>query len=148
MVAAAAAAAAEANAEILHSAAVAPAPSSPFITPAANSIGTYTSSNGKSYTFNADPMTFEGAEAYCQTLNSHLASYTTLEEQIAVESFFIDLGVLLPGYHNFYWIGLNTSRWPNFRWAGFSLCEGGPGRQRAHCSTFFGAQPAVLTVVG
>jgi hypothetical protein len=80
-------------------------------------VGTYSNPNGKSYTFNADPMTFEEAEAYCQTQNSHLASYASLAEQNATESFLIDLGVLLPGYHNFYWIGLNTSRWPNFRCA-------------------------------
>ena len=78
-------------------------------------MGTYSSPNGKSYTFNADPMTYEEAEAYCQTQNSHLASYASLAEQNATESFLIDLGVLLPGYHTFYWIGLNTSRWPNFR---------------------------------
>jgi hypothetical protein len=78
-------------------------------------VGTYANPNGKSYTFNASPMTFEDAEQYCQTQNSHLTSYASLAEQSAAESFFIDLGVLLPGYHTFYWMGLNTSRWPAFR---------------------------------
>jgi hypothetical protein len=83
----------------------------------ANSIGTYSNPNSnppKSYTFNANPMTYDEAEAYCQSVNSHLASFATLQEQSMVESFLIDLGVLLPGFHTMYWIGLNTSVWPAF----------------------------------
>jgi hypothetical protein len=63
-------------------------------------------------------MDFEEAEAYCQTQNGHLASFTNLKEQVSVEAFLIDLGVLLPGYHTMYWIGLNASTWPAFRWGG------------------------------
>ena len=60
-------------------------------------------------------MTFEEAETYCQAQAGHLASFTALKDQQDVEAFLIDLGVLMPGYHTMYWIGLNTSRWPDFR---------------------------------
>jgi hypothetical protein len=38
--------------------------------------------------------------------------------QAEVEKFYIDHGFLLPKYHMFYWMGLNTSeqQWSNFTW--------------------------------
>jgi hypothetical protein len=33
-----------------------------------------------------------------------------------VEAFYTDQGYLLPPFHKAYWIGLNSSSWPSFRW--------------------------------
>jgi hypothetical protein len=54
------------------------------------------------------------AEASCNRYGGHLAAYTSLEEQMEVESFFIDGGWLLPKYHLHYWMGLRQpapGRW-------------------------------------
>ena len=38
--------------------------------------------------------------------------------QVEVESFFVQSGNLLPGFHKFYWMGLDSNKkdWPTFRW--------------------------------
>jgi hypothetical protein len=54
------------------------------------------------------------AEANCNRNGGHLAAYTSVEEQMEVERFFIDGGWLLPKYHIVYWMGLRQpvpGRW-------------------------------------
>jgi hypothetical protein len=63
------------------------------------------------------------AEQACLAQGGHLASFKNLEEQAAVESFYTTAGFLLPAYHRYYWMGLDstTSTWPKFRWMDRSL---------------------------
>jgi hypothetical protein len=80
-------------------------------------VVSYTSpSTQRTYTFSAPAMNFSQAELWCQGQGSHLASYQSLAEQNDTESYFIRMGAMLPGFHQFYWLGLNTSRWPAFTW--------------------------------
>ena len=73
-------------------------------------------STGTRYMLSTMPNDQRSAEADCVKQGGHLVSYESDEEQAEVEKFFFDYGVLLPGYHTFYWLGLNTTaeRWPAF----------------------------------
>jgi hypothetical protein len=52
-----------------------------------------------------------------------LASWSSEAEQAEVEAYFYDYGVLLPGYHTFYWLGLNTTA---AAWPAFTFLDGTP----------------------
>jgi hypothetical protein len=71
---------------------------------------------GRSYLLSTAAADFTGAQAYCNSKGGHLVSYANETEQEEVEQFFFDYGVLLPGYHTFYWLGLatNDTMWPAF----------------------------------
>jgi hypothetical protein len=45
----------------------------------------------------------------------HLVSWSSLSEQALVEHYFINYGAITPGFHKFYWMGMNTQEWPSFR---------------------------------
>ncbi len=72
------------------------------------------------YILNTSLTNFADAEASCQRSGGHLVSYSDEYEQFTVESCFLNQGSLLPNYHKFYWMGLQTgilgARWPNFTW--------------------------------
>ncbi len=73
---------------------------------------------GYNYLLNTHNFTFDEGEAYCQLRGSHLVTYSSREEQLAVETHFAISGLLLPGYHTFYWMGLTVApeAWPYFQW--------------------------------
>jgi hypothetical protein len=73
---------------------------------------------GNMFTLHTTPVTQPQAEAHCISQASHLASFLSVEEQVEVESFFVGSGFLLPLFHQFYWMGLDSNKkdWPRFRW--------------------------------
>jgi hypothetical protein len=75
-------------------------------------------STGYNYLLNTNNMTFDQGERYCQMQGGHLVAYSTREEQAAVESFYTANGMLLPGFHTLYWMGLyvEPENWPYFKW--------------------------------
>ena len=87
----------------------------------------YNASNGHTYIFNASLASFDEAEATCRRAGAHLTSYGSYQEQAELEGWAVGSGFLLPDFHRFYWLGLNTSgseAWPDFRWIDHSA---GPG---------------------
>jgi hypothetical protein len=58
------------------------------------------------------------AQALCNDIGGHLASYVSLDEQSEMEYAFINSGHLVPSFHKTYWMGLATTQeaWPAFRW--------------------------------
>lgn len=68
------------------------------------------------YTFNTQNMTFAEGEAFCEGIGGHLVTYSSQEEQTDAEQYFITQGMLMPGFHAFYWMGLTTENWPTFFW--------------------------------
>jgi hypothetical protein len=90
-------------------------------------VVSYTSpTTSRTYTWSAVAMNFSSSELWCQGQGGHLASYSSLAEQNETESYFISLGAMLPGYHKFYWLGLNTSKWPAFSWVDSSPMPANP----------------------
>jgi hypothetical protein len=73
---------------------------------------------GNMFTLHTSPMSQPEAEAFCVSQASHLASFLNVEEQVEVESFYVQAGFLLPDFHKVYWMGLDSSKrdWPRFRW--------------------------------
>jgi hypothetical protein len=61
-------------------------------------------------------MTFAQGEEFCEGLGGHLVTYSSQVEQTDAEQYFINQGMLLPGFHTFYWMGLTTENWPIFTW--------------------------------
>jgi hypothetical protein len=70
------------------------------------------------------------------------APQTSLEEQIAVERYFIAQGALVPPAFGFYWLGLHVptqlpSGWPLFQWVvqlpAASRCAGAMPLPSARC---------------
>lgn len=53
---------------------------------------TYKNSNGTTYTLVTVPANFSAAETFCLGRGSHLVSYTSAEEQRAVEGYFTSQG--------------------------------------------------------
>jgi hypothetical protein len=78
----------------------------------------YTHSGGARYLLNTHPMNYTNAQAFCNNNGGHLASYGSAAEQLAVETHYIQNGMLLPNFkgHSTYWMGLRTSSWPRFTW--------------------------------
>lgn len=68
------------------------------------------------YTLNTRLSNFTVAQAACNALGGHLASYNTQQEQLEVENFFVSKGLLFPTCHGSYWIGLAAESWPAFEW--------------------------------
>jgi hypothetical protein len=93
-------------------------PPPPPAAAAANSTFKFTSNHTKhTYMLSTIPRNFDGAQAFCNSQGAHLASFKTPQEQAEVEKYFWDFGTLLPGYHTFYYMGLNVtgnSSWPHF----------------------------------
>jgi hypothetical protein len=52
---------------------------------------------------------FVSGQRSCNLLGGHLASYTSLEEQMEVEQHYIASGYLFPKARPFYWMGLRTN---------------------------------------
>jgi hypothetical protein len=67
------------------------------------------------YTINVSPMTQAEAADFCASQGGHPVYYTSLAEQQEVEAWFTKQGVLIPSYHQLYWLGLTTYNWPNFQ---------------------------------
>ena len=70
------------------------------------------------YALNTNNMTWAEGEAFCQMRGGHLVTYSSRDDQVAVEGYFSQEGMLLPGYHTFYWMGLTVEpeQWPYFKW--------------------------------
>jgi hypothetical protein len=91
---------------------------------AVNASYTYKSNTtGHGYLLSTAAAEFAAAEGYCNSKGGHLVSYSNETEQQEVERFFFDYGVLLPGYHTFYWLGLSTN---DTLWPAFSYIDGLP----------------------
>jgi hypothetical protein len=60
---------------------------------------------------NTTPSTFDEAEIACQTEGGHLASYSSFEEQVEVESFYLDNYYLMAPFHKQYWMGYKAKIW-------------------------------------
>jgi hypothetical protein len=75
-------------------------------------------SNNHTYLLNTSQSDWGTAEALCQAGGGHLASYSSMEEQVQLESHYINGGYLFPAYHVAYWIGLvsTNATWPKFIW--------------------------------
>ena len=71
------------------------------------------------YCINTLPMSFDAAEAYCNTLGGHLPSYLNTDEHKEIEVNFTRMGYLIGASQQYYWMGLTGQGvgWPNFRWA-------------------------------
>jgi hypothetical protein len=76
----------------------------------------YNSTRGGTYMFSTSSNNFSAAEEACKDNGGHLTAWASQEEQAEVEQYFVAQGILLPAYHTFYWMGLNTSAWPSFTW--------------------------------
>jgi hypothetical protein len=80
-------------------------------------------SRAVNFTFHNYPAPAAEAEAVCNRLGGHLASYSSLYEQYEVEQYFIAQGHLLPTFHRSYWLALARDESllpyvvPPFRWA-------------------------------
>jgi hypothetical protein len=55
----------------------------------AASLAPYTAASGVAFTFSPVARSFDDAEADCNRQGGHLASYTTLAEQVEVENWFV-----------------------------------------------------------
>jgi hypothetical protein len=66
------------------------------------------SANNYTYTLSSCPQSYAPAEEWCSGAGGHLASYKSAAEQQQVEEYFVELGGLVPGFHNFYWLGLQV----------------------------------------
>jgi hypothetical protein len=73
-------------------------------------------STNYTYAFNNSAVNQQDAELGCQDAGGHLVTWTSLEEQIEVEEYFVSKGILIPGFHKSYWAGLRSSSWPYFQW--------------------------------
>jgi hypothetical protein len=79
-------------------------------------------STSHSYVLNTTAATFSQAERACARLGGAPVSYHRDFEQAEVEGYFIEAGVLLPGFHKRYWLGLtipykDPRLWPQFQWS-------------------------------
>jgi hypothetical protein len=75
-------------------------------------------SSGFTYILNTTATTAPDAAATCNSYGGQLVAYRSLAEQQEVESYYQELGVLLPTFHKQYWVGLvtNNQSWPIFNW--------------------------------
>jgi hypothetical protein len=82
--------------------------------------------SGASYLYNSEEVIQSDAEQWCNDKGGHLVSYESLEEQKAVEGYFIDGGCLIPGEGSAYWIGAMVDQTFNWKWValGASLLPG------------------------
>ncbi len=75
-----------------------------------------TTTTGNQFMINTTAVNQRQAQASCNALGMHLAAFQSPDEQVEVESYFIQNGFLLPSFHKHYWIGMTTTKWPNFYW--------------------------------
>jgi hypothetical protein len=76
------------------------------------------------YMLNTTWASFVDAEGSCNDAGGHLVYFDSIEEQKEVEAYYISLGVFIPSYHTFYWMGLRTYGWPEFRWLDNQAIQG------------------------
>jgi hypothetical protein len=79
----------------------------------------FTTAANDTFTFSTVQLSFSSAATFCQNQGGQLVSFQSQPEQLEVERGFIDMGVLLPGWHKAYWLGLytkNTSEPRTWRW--------------------------------
>jgi hypothetical protein len=80
-------------------------------------------SRGVNFTFHNHQLPAAEAEAVCNRLGGHLATYASVYEQYEVEQYLIAQGHLLPTFHRSYWLALARDDSllpyivPPFRWA-------------------------------
>ena len=73
------------------------------------------------YMLNTSAADRNQAQESCIGMGGHVVSFTSLEEQREVEGYFTNMGVLLPDFHQRYWLGLyipmrDPKLWPRFLW--------------------------------
>ncbi len=68
----------------------------------------YTSTNNDTFIFSTAELAYSSASTFCMRHGGQLVSFQSQEEQLEVESAFIDMGILIPGWHTAYWLGLST----------------------------------------
>jgi hypothetical protein len=76
----------------------------------------YNATTRNTYILNTQRLNFSAGEQFCNDNGGHLVAYTSADEQLSVEQYFTQLGVLFPDCHLNYWMGLTTEQWPNFFW--------------------------------
>jgi hypothetical protein len=76
----------------------------------------FSSATNNTYSLNTCDTNFFDAENDCMNGGGHLASWHSLQEQQLVEQYYITYGAITPGFHKFYWMGMNTQEWPAFKW--------------------------------
>jgi hypothetical protein len=79
-------------------------------------------------------MEQELAQLACNDLGGHLATFTSLEEQVDVEGYYINWGLMFPTYTPSYWIGAESAfdLWPTFYWKQRSFSGPTDGRSYNH----------------
>jgi hypothetical protein len=78
------------------------------------------------YILNTTKTDFKAAQRACNNQGGHLVSYSSAAEQVEVESYYVNLGVLFPKFHRTYWMGLqgNGSFFPA-QWSWVNPTAGG-----------------------
>jgi hypothetical protein len=67
----------------------------------------YTSlASSNTYVLNTSIVNRYQAQQACNDIGGNVVSFSSITEQFEVEHYFIEAGVLLPQYHNSYWLGL------------------------------------------
>jgi hypothetical protein len=96
-------------------------PHLPAACPCAAPADYYYTSKVSAATFVWNPAKLEQAEAQlaCNDLGGHLAVFTSLAEQVDVENYYINWGLMFPTYTPSYWMGAESAfdLWPSFFWA-------------------------------
>jgi hypothetical protein len=79
--------------------------------------------SGFSYILNTTATSQGDASSTCNGIGGQLVAYRSLAEQVEVEGYFLQMGVLLPTFHKHYWTGLvsNNETWPRFNWTDKSV---------------------------
>jgi hypothetical protein len=73
--------------------------------------------SGASYLYSSEELIQSDAEFWCNDRGGHLVSYESLEEQKAVEGYFMDAGCLIPADGSAYWIGAAVDQTFTWKWA-------------------------------
>ncbi len=68
----------------------------------------YASSTNATFTFSTAELAYSSASTFCMSQGGQMVSFQSLEEQQEVEDAYIDMGILIPGWHKAYWLGLTT----------------------------------------
>jgi hypothetical protein len=76
------------------------------------------------YMLNTTSASFTDAQGSCNDAGGHLVYFDSLAEQKEVEEYYTGLGVFIPSYHRFYWMGLRTYGWPEFSWLDSAAIQG------------------------
>ena len=78
------------------------------------------------------------AEALCNDIGGHLASFVSQDEQTEMEFAFIASGYLLPSFHKTYWLGLTSTpdNWPAFDWIDRNVASPAANGAYSHWGTY------------